>query len=748
MLVSLLVCGVVSVTCCLCLYPCLCVQLSSADPEVEVKPPSNEEDPVVRPSPDEEEPYYKGEDVARFKSKKPADSDDDEDEEPPPPYTTYDPQEEKTEEKKDSARRPSLRDQEGGRGERRDASPGCNESVHEKDEARKPSGTVLLQRHHSKLIPEPSLGFQILTTPTLESDGVLGLGPGDLEHTRIQNEHQESERVGMLSKDRSGSDSGSTLPSHISSPSPEIGLTLPEMTMITTEDGSRVKVLDAKMAAMAIGLSTDTATITTTTTATTSCASLGESCREVGMVTSKSCTPLENSLFQSELPNIPVSSTSSVSVSSTEQQQQQPCGITLPITSSSSSSSSSSSGLKLSSFLPKAKGRSKKLEKSSKATNSGSSSKPSKEKGQKKNKDKSSLPASVAAHGSHKQLQQPSSHSPKGPVSIPPPNSSSALDSLKVRPTVSGQPLGNSQESFMDGLSPELSDCGDHSSEIDSSPREAHILRAGYNLGMSVDMDFKINCVVVKAVSSSGAVGRDGRIRVGDRIEAVNGKSLAGQNLARAKLALKRAAKGDEFTITYSPALVPPPHPHFTPFPPITSSLAPSSTYDKSTTMSSKMSQQKHETYYPLPSMVASLHDQEPASRQTQGASNIHLPPQGGAGAGVMPTHMIQQVQSSLQSWKMDGSSVSSAYHHIQPQQQSYYNQMAIEDQMGKPPPPYLYPHQAPPPPVPTTKGRMIGGQSPYSHIVGGNQVPTPPPAMPWQQQLPHPQGNSCCHMI
>ena len=75
---------------------------------------------------------------------------------------------------------------------------------------------------------------------------------------------------------------------------------------------------------------------------------------------------------------------------------------------------------------------------------------------------------------------------------------------LRVGGYASTQALGNSQESFLEGLSPELSDYGDHSNELDTTPGEAKILCAGYSVGLSIDFDDKNSCIVVKSVSKVG----------------------------------------------------------------------------------------------------------------------------------------------------------------------------------------------------------------------------------------------------
>ena len=122
------------------------------------------------------------------------------------------------------------------------------------------------------------------------------------------------------------------------------------------------------------------------------------------------------------------------------------------------------------------------------------------------------------------------------------------LNSVQLQGTVS------SQESNLEGLSPEMSDYGEHSNEAESEPREIKIRKGSLNLGMSLAADDKNACIVVKNVASNGAVRHDGRIRVGDRILKINGKSLDGVSLPKAKTVLKRAsAKSEVLTITYVP---------------------------------------------------------------------------------------------------------------------------------------------------------------------------------------------------
>ena len=130
-------------------------------------------------------------------------------------------------------------------------------------------------------------------------------------------------------------------------------------------------------------------------------------------------------------------------------------------------------------------------------------------------------------------------------------------ENLSVKYPLSTQmALGSSQESScFEGLSPELSDFGEHSNEVETEPREVRIRKSGSGYGFNLGYDDKNSCIVVKSVSSSGAVGRDGRIRAGDRVTSINGKSLAGLNLSKAKQILKRASnRSEELVIVYTPA--------------------------------------------------------------------------------------------------------------------------------------------------------------------------------------------------
>lgn len=287
-------------------------------------------------------------------------------------------------------------------------------------------------------------------------------------------------------------------------------------------------------------------------------------------------------------------------------------------------------GLKLTSFLHKGKGKAKKHDKSSKL---GASDLKSKDKSHKKSKDK--------AKGSHEQnhvTQSPKQSSGKKSkdkgknLGAPERNLTPQSPQSTLKVGSSSQTLGNSQESFVDGLSPELSDCGDHSSEVDTTPREARILRAGYDIGLSISVDNKNNCIVVKSVSSNGAVGRDGRIRGGDRVEAINGKMLTGLSLNHAKGILKRAAKSDEICIAYSPSPSPA---QFS----LSSLPASQDKSRKSTPQENKPAPHSQNELYSIASMAAPLHNQDSSippgsSGGGEYSDALHDPPS----AGTVPS--------------------------------------------------------------------------------------------------------------
>lgn len=688
--------------------------------ESEVKPLSNEEDPVIRELVDEPD---EGEDEARLKQKKPSDTDDD-DEEPPPPYTTYDPQEEKSDDSKKS----------GGA-----SSEGCEESVAGREEQVTTTQDTVsdtnLLKEHPKLIPGPSLGFQVQPVTSVKSSAQQQNGDPELDvgtEGTVASPRSPSESE---AEDSSRPATSSPLsPADLSRiSSPEKGRTLSEMTMITPEDEARV-ILHHEAQLTASSSSVGGA----------EGGGGGDGGIDSRTASSDSNTTLVNSQSQQSQPELTLDSNTTITSSSDQSGSQ-------PVPGSSSSSSSGGGGLRLTSFLPRGKGKGKKHDKGSKL---GSSDLKLKEKGHKKSKDKAK--ESAPPEQSHASLKHSAkkgkekgkdagaaataatleqNHTPQSPQAH-------RYTPLKVGGGYSSlqqQVLGNSQESFMDGLSPELSDYGDHSNEVDTAPREAKILRAGYNVGLNIDVDDKNSCTIVKSVAKGGAVGRDGRIRVGDRIEAINGKMLTGLSLNRAKGILKRAAKSDEICIMYSPA----------PGPAQFSLPLSAAGQEKARKSASDKVGIPHNPYYSMASMAAPLRVQDSSTLPSHGVGNIQmtpLPPQ----VQTLPPHMIQQGAGpgSVQQWptQMEGVSPfhSGSMHHLP---QGYYSQRPmVEDQMGKPPPPYLFPHQPPPPPPPAgPPGRMIAGQSPYGPMVGSGQAP-PPPQMAWplqqqQQQMAPPQG-------
>ena len=75
--------------------------------------------------------------------------------------------------------------------------------------------------------------------------------------------------------------------------------------------------------------------------------------------------------------------------------------------------------------------------------------------------------------------------------------------------------------------------------------------------GLSLTQDSKTNAILVKSVK--GTVRKDGRIRAGDQILAINHESLENVSLPKAQKMLKKASsKSDGVTMTYLPA----PHIH------------------------------------------------------------------------------------------------------------------------------------------------------------------------------------------
>ena len=70
---------------------------------------------------------------------------------------------------------------------------------------------------------------------------------------------------------------------------------------------------------------------------------------------------------------------------------------------------------------------------------------------------------------------------------------------------------------------------------IISQPRTITIAKGNTGLGMSLACDAETDSIVVKSILSGSAVGRDGRIRIGDCIIAINRESLEGVGISQAK---------------------------------------------------------------------------------------------------------------------------------------------------------------------------------------------------------------------
>ena len=305
--------------------------------------------------------------------------------------------------------------------------------------------------------------------------------------------------------------------------------------------------------------------------------------------------------------------------------------------------------------------------------------------------------------------------------------STPSKETLSVHyPVVSSQSVfvSSQESSCFEGLSPELSDFGDHSSEVDTEPREIKIRKSGLSFGMSLAYDEKNRCIVVKSVTNSGAVGRDGRIRVGDRIDAINGKSLSGVNLSKARSIFKRVStKSEELVIVYAPVpqvqgfALPSGGTPYVNTPGTRSSITDSG-------MGAQPSQQS--TYYP----------QGIQQPQVQGGpgvqSNIQMhavmPPQPGP---PFSHNMIQGLPPNQQ-WHIEGTS---PYHtpgvQVPPGmnvQGGYFGQ--FDDQMSKPPPPYMYPHQSGPNPTPGMLPQAPPPQ-PHPQHLATYQAP-PPPSQSW----------------
>lgn len=282
--------------------------------------------------------------------------------------------------------------------------------------------------------------------------------------------------------------------------------------------------------------------------------------------------------------------------------------------------------------------------------------------------------------------------------------STPTLENLSVNYTSPPGVLGSSQESSscFEGLSPELSDIGDHLSEVDTEPREIRIRKSGSGYGINLAYSEKNSCIVVKSLSSNGAVGRDGRIRAGDRITAINGKSLAGLNSNKAKSILKRASsRNQELVIAYTPA--PQLHGYILPSrgnsqyvntpgtrSSITEGILPTrqTNYYPSPIQGARSSIQMHPVMAPGPQFS---HGILPGMWHIDGAPTYHPP-------GVPPPPPAITVQGG------------------------YFPQ--YEEQISKPPPPYIFPHQPGPSPA---QPMLSQGPHPY---------PTQPPQT-WNMNTP-----------
>ena len=288
------------------------------------------------------------------------------------------------------------------------------------------------------------------------------------------------------------------------------------------------------------------------------------------------------------------------------------------------------------------------------------------------------------------------------------------LNNVQLQGTVS------SQESNLEGLSPEMSDYGEHSNETESEPREIRIRKGGHNLGMSLAADDKNACIVVKNVASNGAVGRDGRIRVGDRIIKINGKSLDGVSLTKAKTVLKRAsARSEELTITYVPV------------PQVQNYTMPPYSY-KPSSRSVPGSNSSVRLYPSLQHQLATirgtpLHDIAEQDLPGGGQTNIQMTPHGMLPPHTQLTHnpqMMHQTSPPTPQWQQGVSPYQPPLpgtSNITPMQVtgSYLEQATS---VGQPLPPYVYLQQPP--------GMMA--QTPPQP---GYPQPPPPQPMAWNMQ-------------
>ena len=295
---------------------------------------------------------------------------------------------------------------------------------------------------------------------------------------------------------------------------------------------------------------------------------------------------------------------------------------------------------------------------------------------------------------------------------------------------LSQQAFTSSQDSNFDiGLSPE-GESGEHSSEVDTEPREIKIQKEGSSShGLVLTYDDKANAIVVKSVSSSGAVAKDGRIRVGDRIDSVSAKSMIGVSTAKARQIVKKAYKMDDLVIVYVPAVQA--------YIPNTSSLSYSGKRQLSSELSLNDSRgslisagsgggggagQQQPTYRQQFTIDSQMPPQDNLLT-SQAGGMTHHPPQ-----GVEPIHMGPQITSGIPrliqptpQWRS-----MEPFHHnsmVPPNAMSMQQRGYYDDQMGKPPPPpYGYPHQSTTP----SQGMM-------------SNPPTYPPSLPTQPSHPIP---------
>ena len=336
--------------------------------------------------------------------------------------------------------------------------------------------------------------------------------------------------------------------------------------------------------------------------------------------------------------------------------------------------------------------------------------------------------------------------------------------------SLSQQAFTSSQDSNFDiGLSPE-GESGEHSSEVDMEPREIRIRREGSSsLGLSITYDDKTNAIVVKSVSSSGAVAKDGRIRVGDRIESINGKSMIGVNTNKARHILKKASKLDELAIVYVPAIQ-----TYIPAAGYSGKRQPSSEMSLNDSQGSLLStesggerqqQQPSASYRQQQlTMTSQMPQGDAPSLMTSqsGGMTHHAPP---PPQGVQAMHMGPQISSAAgMSRLVQPTPQWPGYHpgNMGPPPPRTMTRGYYDDQMGKPPPPpYGYPHQStttPPqgilsnqpgayPSLPTWNMHSSGPQPPPSGLhmasMGVGMMQAPPSMIPWsmapQPPPPHP---------